>query len=506
MPTQAEITAEAERRVKLFRRLGRDKKARATYLLAWEQDVELFTRDTAWTYDPRNVPLGLPAFMPFVPWPRQVEYLEWITGLVRNGDNGVTEKSRDQGATWLNIYWDLHAWRFSDGYSAGYGSNKLENVDVRDDPDSIFEKARIALRFWPRWLLPKGFIWGRHAKYCLLTNPANGAHISGEGGEQIGRGGRSVRYTLDEHAYIEAAASADKALSNNTTSINYVSTPNGMGNVFASKRHSGKCSVFVMDWKDDPRKDQAWYDKQCEKYSARVVAGEIDRDYGAGGEGVVIPAKWVRAAINLPLRPTSPRTGGLDVADGGDNETVLITRHGGLVTRVQAWKRLDTRDATLHSMRMGHADAIDLLSYDRIGVGAGVHSTLKGINGQLRFKHNGVNVGKPATARKYSDDPNPASERFANLKAELWWSLRLRFQRTYNHVHGHEEHPHEDLIAIPNDAKLVSQLSIPKIEFTGTGKVKVESKESLARRGIPSPDHADALVLAFCDKGGFGWL
>jgi hypothetical protein len=59
--------------------------------------------------------------------------------------------------------------------------------------------------------------------------------------------------------------------------------------------------------------------------------------------------------------------------------------------------------------------------------------------------------------------------------------------------------PVEECISIPNDAKLISQLSVPKIQANERGLLKIESKESLRRRGTSSPDRADALVLAFAD-------
>jgi hypothetical protein len=58
-------------------------------------------------------------------------------------------------------------------------------------------------------------------------------------------------------------------------------------------------------------------------------------------------------------------------------------------------------------------------------------------------------------------------------------------------------HPPEEMISIPNCPDLIAEVSAPLAFRTETGKVKIESKKDMARRGVKSPDHADALVLAF---------
>ena len=107
---------------------------------------------------------------------------------------------------------------------------------------------------------------------------------------------------------------------------------------------------------------------------------------------------------------------------------------------------------------------------DEIGVGAGVVDRLK----ELDFDCiEGINVANKANDAKT----------YANLRAEIYDSLRERFER--------EE------IQIPNDPDLISQLTSIRYTFTSNGQIKIEDKESLRRQGLPSPDLVDALVLAF---------
>ena len=70
-----------------------------------------------------------------------------------------------------------------------------------------------------------------------------------------------------------------------------------------------------------------------------------------------------------------------------------------------------------------------------------------------------------------------------NLRAEGYWSLRERFQNRR--------------IRIPKDAELITELAALRYRINSSGKVMIESKETIRGRGLPSPDKADALMLAF---------
>ena len=108
---------------------------------------------------------------------------------------------------------------------------------------------------------------------------------------------------------------------------------------------------------------------------------------------------------------------------------------------------------------------------DEGGLGAGVVDRLR----ELRAPVYGVQFGGKARQ----------SGRFANMRAELFWELRRLFN--------------DNLIAIPPDEELISQLLGLRYDVTSAGQVKMESKSSLRRRGLRSPDKADALALAFME-------
>jgi phage terminase large subunit len=103
-----------------------------------------------------------------------------------------------------------------------------------------------------------------------------------------------------------------------------------MANPFAQKRFSGKIKVFTFHWRDDPRKDAAWYEKQLDELDPVTIASEIDINYAASAEGLLIPSAWVQAAIGahlkLGIKPTGMRRGGLDVADTGADKNAFTGR------------------------------------------------------------------------------------------------------------------------------------------------------------------------------------
>jgi hypothetical protein len=104
-----------------------------------------------------------------------------------------------------------------------------------------------------------------------------------------------------------------------------------------------------------------------------------------------------------------------------------------------------------------------------VGVGAYFEKHLS----DLGFNVLGVNVGEAPRNR----------DRFANLKAELYWALRDRFE--------------SGQISGALSERMVSQLVAIRYECTPKGQIAIEGKEKMARRGVKSPDWAEALMLAF---------
>lgn len=498
----------------------------------WKREKERCAADIlywfdrwVYTYDPRLVGqknadgTRKSPYVQFKLWPKQREIILWMRDRLDALEEGLIEKSRDTGATYLTAGFALHQWLFEPGFKATFGSRKVDYVDKKDNPDAIFAKLRIMLRRLPVEMLPEGFAWAQHDNYMRIANPETGAVISGEGGEDMGRGGRSSLYVVDEAAFVPNAEAVEKALSGNTDCVLWVSSVNGMGNLFARKRHSimKPHQIARLHWRDDPRKTEAWAENKKASFSDPTTwASEYDIDYSASVEGICIPALWVESAKRLSaleprLRPSNEGVIGLDVG-AGKAKSVAVPRRGPVVDRPQSRGNPDTTETALWGLDIAKEAGAARLNFDAPGVGAGVSSTLMH-NPTAGLEINAVNTGTPPSDRQWPDG-RTSEEMFANQKAEVWWLCRTAMQRTHEHVlwiegkEGGREHPVSELIAMPSgdsesDA-LCLQVSLVKWGKNDRGKIVIEKKEALSRRGIASPDHADALMLTFAEpKTGF---
>ena len=217
--------------------------------------------------------------------------------------------------------------------------------------------------------------------------PQTGSMLSGEGGDNIGRGNRTTLYFVDEAAHLARPALAEASLSNTTNCRIDISTPNGLGNPFEQNARSGRIPVFRFHWHDDPRKDEAWYAKQkAEAFSPAIIAQEIDIDYAASVEGVLIPNAWVLSAIDAHLKlgipPTGAALGALDVADEGSDLNAFCVGHGVVVRWVEEWSGSggDIFNTVERAFRICDEMGLSGFRFDSDGLGAGVRGDARVIN------------------------------------------------------------------------------------------------------------------------------
>ncbi len=504
-------------------RYWRLKRLRAAGKPAWDALISYyrndhpidFIEDWCVTYDPRLIPMGKKAHMPFVLYERQRDFIEWLHARFRGRQSGLVEKSRDAGASWLCCAYALWLWLYHPGVAIGFGSQKIENVDKLGVPKSLLEKIRIMIRLLPPELQPIGWNDREHAAYMRISNPETLAMITGDGGDRIGRGDRTSMYFVDEAAFLDQPEAVEGSLSMTTDVRIDVSTANGEGNPFYRRRMSGTVPVFTFHWRDDPRKNDAWYEKMRAEYDPVTIAREVDIDYGASGGDVVIESKWVLASIELRrlleqsgelrdwLKANTPRrTAGLDVG-GGTAPSVFVPRQGPVVDRSSSWMDSDTTNTAGRALVLMAERKCKVLKFDTIGVGKGVASTLLRTKGDLRAW--GINTGNRPTGRVWPDGKT-ARSKFTNLRAELWWTARDRLRKTYEHWlavkgQGGALYDLSELLLLPaDDPKMTGQLSLPRYDFLDGGKIQIERKTRMASRGVLSPDHADAAILTLAPR------
>ena len=172
-----------------------------------------FINDWGMTFDPRNAEIGLPTVIPFLLFPKQEEFVTWVFDRWRGREDGLAEKSRDMGISWLCVAIAVWMWTFYPGVVIGFGSRKEEYVDKLGDPKSLFWKVRQFVKLLPVEFRPAGYDESKHAPHMRILNPETGSAIIGEAGDNIGRGNRTSIYFKDESAFYERAEAIDAALS-----------------------------------------------------------------------------------------------------------------------------------------------------------------------------------------------------------------------------------------------------------------------------------------------------
>lgn len=220
------------------------------------------------------------------------------------------------------------------------------------------------------------------------------------------------------------------------------------------------------------------YGVDSREYKVRVLG-----EFPDSGADAVIPREYVESAHG---RDITPHRGGLvwgvDPGRGGDPsgfvarrpnviESIVELRYDDTM-RVVGWvkKRWD---------ELPPAKRPETIFVDAIGLGAGVADRLA----ELGLPVIAVNVSELASG----------SERYVRLRDELWYMIRDWLE------------PHDvsmpSIEAEPLVAKMTHELCSVESEIMSNGKVQVESKERMKKRGLKSPNLADALALTFAHGG-----
>ncbi len=446
-------------RLESFMRLREEPGMVAPLKAHYRDNPVAFISDLGMTFDPRNAEIGLPTTIPFVLFPRQEAFILWLLARWKGREDGLVEKSRDMGVSWLCVAFAVWMWLFYPGTVIGFGSRKEEYVDNIGDPKSIFWKVRQFINLLPIEFRAAGWDERKHAPFMRVINPENDATIVGEAGDNIGRGNRTSIYFKDESAFYEHADAIEAALSQTSNVKIDVSTPNGAGNAFYRKRHGGKIPVFVFDWKDDPRKDKDWYRRQVEKLDPVIVAQEIDRDYESSVSDAWIPGELVVAAQARGPSEVHPIGGlrvGIDVARFGDDKSVITFRRGRVLLAQIVLAKLDvTQVAGRAKIEIeAYREKPEQIAVDSIGIGSGVADMLRGWFG----KDIVVDINSAERMQNGQD---------YNLRAFMWRELREWLKTA----------------SIPNDPDLKVDLTALRYGFRG-GELLLESKDDAKKRGV----------------------
>lgn len=341
-------------------------------------------------------------------------------------------------------------------------------------------------------------------------------------------------------AHYERPELIEAALADNTNTQVDISSVNGLGNVFHRRRKAGvvwpqvqpnKTRVFIMDWRDHPNKDQAWYDARRQKAIddglLHKFAQEVERDYSSAVEGIIIKSIWVNAAIDAHKLLGFDDSGGwiasLDVADGGGDSNGFALRKGVVLKAVDQWGEEDTGVTSLRALkncREWTGGEKVHFQYDSVGVGAGVKSEANAIQRLGSMPKNieaivpwgaGDKVLWPDKPMVRGDKNSPLNKDFfKNLKAQAWWHLARRFERTWRAVEAYRKGEKydwkpEDLISIPSDLTFLRQLEAELCQPVWAKSRDFKMLVDKTPDGTKSPNIADAVMMTYFpvkSKGG----
>ena len=226
----------------------------------------------------------------------------------------------------------------------------------------------------------------------------------------------------------------------------------------------------------------------------------------------IIKRAWllscVDAHIKLDLDITGGKKIGFDVADSGEDLNAYILMDGGLISDLVSWKGAeDELFESAQKVFMAASQVNAKVNYDSNGVGAGVGSNMKQMNMSGKYvEYSGFDsAASPCEPHAlyrvdsaFTQQTN--TDYFENRKAQAWWLLADRFKATHRAVTKGEEIDKDQIISISGDInkleRLITELSTPRKKQSGRLKNIVEKKDDLKKRGIKSPNFADALVMA----------
>lgn len=266
------------------------------------------------------------------------------------------------------------------------------------------------------------------------------------------------------------------------------------------------------DWKtrkvsslDSSRTSKKNIERLIRKYGkdSDAVRVRVFGDFPAGSVDTLINIALIDRAIETEFKAETNQAInrhdtldiGVDVARYGDDKTHIVPRIKGYY--------FDSEDHEKQSLMVTTGNIIDLMSrylktfkyiqtvyikIDDTGLGGGVTDRLAEQKEMLEQRY-GVKIHViPVNNGERALEP----EYFMNLGTQLWSDFRdLLNDNMSQFIQGKES-----LIKLPDDDVLKYQLQSRKYTFDSSGRIRLESKDKMKKRGLESPDYADAVILA----------
>ena len=292
----------------------------------------------------------------------------------------------------------------------------------------------------------------------------------------------NILFVIDEASGVveKVFEVAEGALSTDGAFALMAANPTREEGYFYDSHHKMRERWAALHWDGElsPMVSKTYIEDMRLKYGvdSPIYQVRVKGNFVTASDGV-IPLSLCVEAMNRDVLPvTNDEIWGVDVARFGDDSTALAKRRGNTqVEPTREWFGKDTmQTAGLIALEYEHSRVKPVaINVDVIGIGAGVVDRLQ----ELGLPVRGINVAEAASV----------SELYSRLRDELWFK-------------GREWLEARDCKLTDDDA-LVGELTTAKYSVLSSGKIKVEGKDEMKKRGIQSPNRADAWLLTFANTG-----
>jgi len=231
----------------------------------------------------------------------------------------------------------------------------------------------------------------------------------------------------------------------------------------------------MIDFEWVEQKKRAWGEESA-RYLSKVLGQFPD-----GDDWSFFSQRAINMAEDTEIEPdeTAEKTLGVDLADGGPDDSKAYLNHGGRVRHQATWNEGNESVNRIHETAL--STEADLVVIDRLGVGAGPYNTLASRNDRYYTL-----VGAKASEK------SPDASRWANARAYWYDVLREAMLNGEVDLDFYEEDENGNEVG----KALKDQLSSITYDFNNKGAIQLEPKKEMRKRGITSPDDLDAVV--FC--------
>ena len=211
------------------------------------------------------------------------------------------------------------------------------------------------------------------------------------------------------------------------------------------------------------------YGKESNIYRVRVLG-----EFPLHSDDTFIPYELVEAALmrDIPPQDDYPLVFGVDVARYGDDSTVIARRRGDEFKQYDVLRNKSTMEVAGYVARCANKENPKHIFIDVIGIGAGVYDRL-------------YELGYPVIPVNVAESPAINGQEYRRLRDELWGLMREWLEMRRGKLWDNED----------ND--LLGELTTPTFKILSDGKIAIEKKDDMKKRGLPSPNIADAHILTF---------